>query len=89
MDIFSTILMTIGPLLIGVLTLAIFIQTNKELWEDSGKDLWGDVKSWYKNTRLYMWNKNRKNGVKILSEREYNRLLRNGQIKYVIIEEED
>ena len=46
------------------------------------------VSKWYKGTRLFMWVNNRKNRVKVLSEKEYLNLLAEGKIKYVVIEEE-
>ena len=86
-------------ILLFVLATLIFIQVNVELWNEIGDDIFHDakksvkkktakVKDWYKGTRLFMWGNNRKNGVKILSEKEYLQLLQEGKIKYVVIEEE-
>lgn len=52
------------------------------------KSIKKSISKWYKGTRLFMWSNNRKNGVTILSEKEYRRLLEEGKIKYVVIEEE-
>ena len=67
MSIISTIFMTIVVLFIGIITLAIFIQTNVELWNEVGKDLWDDFTSWFKKTKIGMWYTNKKNGIEILS----------------------
>lgn len=95
----TTIMLTLIFILLFVLATLIFIQVNVELWNEVGDDIFHDVKKsvkkktakvkdWYKGTRLFLWNNNRKNGVKILSEKEYLRLLQEGKIKYVVIEEE-
>lgn len=92
-------MLTLIFILLFVLATLIFIQVNVELWNEIGDDFFHDtkksvkkktakVKDWYKNTRLFIWSHNRKNGVKILSEKEYLQLLQEGKIKYVVIEEE-
>lgn len=85
-------MLTLIFILLFVLALFIFLQVNAELWDEIGRDLYNDTKKdvtkWYKGTRLFMWCNNRKNKVKILSEEEYLNLLKEGKIKYVVIEEE-
>ena len=82
-----------GILLTGLLVFVtlMFIEIHREFHEeyaDERRYIKNTLKKWYRGTRLFMWNNNRKNGVKILSEREYNRMLTEGKIKYVVIEEE-
>jgi len=71
-DIFNYILLT-GAFLFAV---ALFIQTNRELWENFKED-YGD---WFKSTRIGMWFNNRKNGVTILTDDEYENLQMTGKI---------
>lgn len=80
--IFSYIIM----LFIGVIVVSIFIQANKELWNEIGKDATNDIKDWFKTTRLGMWFINKRNGVTILSDREYDNLLKSGKIKFIDVE---
>ena len=62
-----------------IVALAIFVQTNKQVWEEIGKPAWNDTKSAiarkFRNTRLGMWYFNRKNGFKVLSEKEYLKIV--------------
>ena len=85
----DTIFTTLFILFFGAITIMIFIQTNVELWNEVGKDFWNDMKSnitdWFDNTKMSMWYKNKKNGVKILSDRKYEKLLKSGRIKSTII----
>lgn len=86
-------MITLICIFLFLLATLIFIQTNVELWEETGKDMFSDMKStvkdWYKNTRFHMWRTNRKNGVKILSDRQYRILQREGKLKGYIIVKED
>lgn len=85
MSIISTISVTIVVIFIGIIALAIFIQTNVELWNEVGKDLWDDFTGWFKKTKVGMWYNNRKNGIDILSDREYDRIVRTKGIKVIEI----
>ena len=84
MDIITTIFTTILVIFIGIVAIAIFIQTNVDLW----KEVKPEIKSWFNSTRIGMWYKNRKNKVKILTESEYDYLVRSGMIKSTIVIDE-
>lgn len=71
-DIFNYIILT-GAFLFSV---ALFIQTNRELWEDIKED----YGNWFKSTRIGMRFNNRKNGVTILTDDEYENLRMTGKI---------
>ena len=92
METIRTILYVVVELAFGLLALGIFIQTNVELWNEVGKEVWGDMKStvinWFNGTKMSMWYKNKKNKVEILSEWEYKNLMKSGQIKNTIIVED-
>lgn len=92
METIRTILYVVVELAFGLLALGIFIQTNVELWNEVGKEVWGDMKStvinWFNGTKMSMWYKNKKNKVEILSEWEYKNLMKSGQIKNIIIVED-
>ena len=92
MNAISTILYVVIELAFGLLALGIFIQTNVELWNEVGKEVWGDMKStvinWFNGTKMSMWYKNKKNKVEILSDWEYKNLMKSGQIKNIIIVED-
>ena len=92
MNTISTILYVVVMLVFAPLVLGIFIQTNVELWDEVGKEVWGDMKStvinWFNGTKMSMWYKNKKNKVEILSEWEYKNLMKSGQIKNIIIVED-
>ena len=89
MNTISTILYVVVMLAFGLLVLGIFIQTNVELWNEVGKEVWDDMKStvtnWFNDTKMGMWYKNKKNKVEILSDWEYKNLMKSGQIKNTII----
>ena len=89
MNTISTILYAVVMLAFGLLVLGIFIQTNVELWNEVGKEVWDDMKSavinWFNDTKMSIWYKNKKNKVEILSDWEYKNLLESGQIKNTII----
>lgn len=89
MNTISTILYVVVMLAFGLLVLGIFIQTNVELWNDVGKEVWDDMKStvinWFNDTKISMMYKNKKNKVEILSDWEYKNLMKSGQIKNTII----
>ena len=89
MNAISTILYVVVMLVFGPLVLGIFIQSNVELWNEVGKEVWGDMKSTVTNgfndTKMGMWYKNKKNKVEILSDWEYKNLMKSGQIKNIII----
>ena len=92
MNTISTILYVVVMLVFAPLVLGIFIQTNVELWNEVGKEVWDDMKStvinWFNDTKMGMWYKNKKNKVEILSDWEYKNLLESGQIKNIIIVED-
>ena len=92
MNTISTILYVVVMLVFTPLVLGIFIQTNVELWDEVGKEVWGDMKSavinWFNDTKMGMWYKNKKNKVEILSDWEYENLMKSGQIKNIIIVED-
>lgn len=71
-DIFNYTILT-GVFLFAVV---LFIQTSREVWENFKED-YGD---WFKGTRIGMWFNNRKNGVTILTEEEYENLRMTGKI---------
>ena len=83
MNTISTILYVAVMLVLGLFVLGIFIQTNKELWGV----MKSDVISWFKSTRMGMNYYNRKNGVKILSDREFDNILKSGKVIYVNLED--
>ena len=89
MNTISTILYVVVILAFGLFALGIFIQTNVELWNEVGKEVWDDMKSdvinWFNDTKMSMWYKNKKNKVGILSDWEYENLMKSGQIKNIII----
>ena len=89
METIRTILYVVVELAFGLLALGIFIQTNVELWNEVGKEVWDDMKSdvtnWFNDTKMSMWYKNKKNKVGILSDWEYENLMKSGQIKNIII----
>jgi len=87
----TTFFLSIILITIFIFTLGIAVNCFIDLWRefaDERKQMKKSVKDWYKKTRLFMWSSNRKNGITIISEKEYNRMLKNGEIKYVVIEEE-
>ena len=88
----DTIFSIISVLFIGAISIIIFIQTNVELWNEVGKEVWDDMKStvinWFNDTKMGMWYKNKKNKVEILSDWEYKTLMKSGQIKNTIIVED-
>ena len=45
MNAISTILYAVVMLVLAPLALGIFIQTNVELWDEVGKEVWDDMKS--------------------------------------------
>jgi len=73
---------------VTVMFIGCLIDFHNEIGSDMINDIKRPVSNWYKNTRLAIWSKNRKNKVKILSEKKYNQMLKEGKIKYVVIEEE-
>lgn len=83
MNTISTILYVAVMLVLGLFVLGIFIQTNKELWGV----MKSDVIRWFKSTRMGMNYYNRKNGVKILSDREFDNILKSGKVIYVNVED--
>ncbi len=84
MNTISTILYVAVMLVFGPFILGIFIQTNKELWGY----MKSDVIDWFNDTKMGMWYKNKKNKVEILSDWEYENLMKSGQIKNIIIVED-
>ena len=92
MNTISTILYVVVILAFGLFALGIFIQTNVELWNEVGKEVWDDMKSdvtnWFNDTKISMMYKNKKNKVEILSDWEYKTLMKSGRIKNTIIVED-
>jgi hypothetical protein len=87
METVRTIFYVIGMIVASIFILGLFIQTNKELWEKVGKDALADFKDWFKSTSLGMWYSNKKNGIEILSDKEYENLLNEGKIFPIDIEQ--
>ena len=83
MNTISTILYVVIMLAFGLLVLGIFIQTNVKLWNEVGKEVW----DWFRTTRMGMNYYNRKNGFKILSEREFDNIPKSGKIIYINAED--
>lgn len=86
MNIIETIFMTIVVLFIGLIAVGIFLQTFMDLWNEVGKDFWNDLMSKFRNTKIGMWYFNKKNGIEIISDKEYDNLLKSGKIKLMIVE---
>ncbi len=86
METVRTIFYAIGMIAAIIFVLNLFIQTNKELWDEVGKDTVAEIKDWFKTTSLGMWYSNKKNGIKILSDKEYENLLKEGKIFPIDIE---
>lgn len=83
----NTILYILYIIVMAVITLvvtSIFIQTSRDLWKETKPEL----QDWFKTTRLGMWYNNKKNGVTILSDREYSNLLKSGSIRFVEVEKD-
>jgi hypothetical protein len=70
--------------LIGILAVKVFVESFKEARKEFGPEL----KEWFKGTKLGMWYTNKKNGVTVLSDRQYRKLLKSGEIKSIEIEVE-
>ena len=68
-------------ILLGVFlfAMAIFIETSRELWEMFKED----HTPWFRNTKVGMWHNNRKNGVKVLTEREYCNIPKSSKVIYI------
>lgn len=86
METIRTIFYVIVMLSVVIFALGIFIQANKELWEEVGKDAFAAFKDWFKSTSFGMWYNNKKNNVEILSDKEYENLLNKGKIFPIIVE---
>ena len=81
----NTILYILYIIVMAVITLvvtSIFIHTGRDLWKETKPEL----QDWFKTTRLGMWYNNKKNGVTILSDKEYCNLLKSGSIRFVEVE---
>lgn len=83
MNTISTILYVAVMLVFGPFILGIFIQTNKELWGY----MKSDVIDWFRTTRMGMNYYNRKNGFKILSDKEFDNIPKSGKIIYINAED--
>ena len=85
MDIITTIFNTIFTIIvagfIGLVTIAIFIQSTVELQ----REMKPEIQDWFKTTKLGMWYSNRKNKVKVLSDLEYNQMMMSGKVKGNIV----
>jgi hypothetical protein len=79
MNTVSTILYVIVMIVTFIFVLGIFIQTNKEMW----KNFKEDHTPWFRNTRMGMNYFNRKNGIKVLTEREYCNIPKSDKIVYI------
>lgn len=82
----ATIFSIIFELVIFALALIVFIQCTKDVLMD--KEVIEDIKDWFKDTKIGMWYTNKKNGVTILSEKQYQRMLKDGKIKPIQVEQE-
>lgn len=82
----ATIFSIIFELVIFALALVVFIQCTKDVLMD--KEVIEDIKDWFKDTKIGMWYTNKKNGVTILSEKQYQRMLKDGKIKPIQVEQE-
>jgi len=89
MEIISRIIFIAVELMFFAFALLLFIQCNKELWDEMGRDSWNELKSdisgWFYNTKFGMWYRNKQNGVTVLSEKEYQKLIRKNNVKTRII----
>lgn len=89
MEIVIRFIVTVLELCVFVIAVSTFIYTLKESWDEIGKNLWNDLKSnvsyYFYNTRLGMWYKNKQNGVTVLSERQYQRLIKKNNVKQRIV----
>ena len=83
MNIISTILYVTVMLVLGIFVIGVFIQTNKELW----CIMKPDVIDWFKHTKVGMYYYNRKNGVRILSDMEYDCILKSGKNIHIDVED--
>lgn len=74
-------------LFIFAFVVVLFIQTNKEVWNEYGKDLFEKLINRMKTTSIGMWVNNKLNKVDILTDREYAEILINtkGELKTIII----
>lgn len=79
MNTVSTILYVIMMIVTFIFALGIFVQNSNEMWENFKKD----YTPWFKNTKVGMRYFNRKNGVKVLTEREYCNILKSSKIIYI------
>lgn len=70
--------------LMSILVVKVFVESFKEV----RKEYEPELKEWFKNTKLGMWYTNKKNGVTVLSDRKYRKLLKSGKIKSIEIEVE-
>ena len=88
MDIITTIFNTIFTIVvagfIGLVAIAIFIQSTVEL----RREMKPEIQDWFKTTKLGMWYSNRKNKVKVLSDLEYNQMMMSGKVKGNIVIDE-
>lgn len=84
MDIITTIFTVAFEIFLGLIALAIFIQSNVDLW----KEMKPEIQDWFKSTRLGMWHNNRKNKVKVLTDAEYVQMMMSGKIKSTIVIDE-
>lgn len=84
MNIITTIFTVAFEIFLGLIALAIFIQSYVDLW----KEMKPEIQDWFKSTRIGMWHSNRKNKVKILSKKEYSSMVMNGKIKSTIMIDE-
>ena len=86
METVRTIFYAIAMIAAIIFILGLFIQTSNELWEEVGKDALEEIKDWFRSTSLGMWYSNKKNGVEILSDKEYENLLKEGKLFPIDIE---
>ena len=86
METVRTIFYAIAMIAAIIFILGLFIQTSNELWKEVGKDALAEIKDWFRSTSLGMWYSNKKNGVEILSDKEYENLLKEGKIFPIDIE---
>ena len=79
--------------ILTIISVGVFCKSFKDVQNEVGKEYLNYLKStvmkWYENTRMAMWLRNKRNGVTVLSENKYQRMVRNGMIKEVIVIEEE
>ena len=75
---------TIFQIIISIFVVALTISTIKGLWTEMIIPCYNEEKenflNWYHSTRIGRWHWNHKQGVKILTEKEYNKISKGNKI---------